>query len=54
MKRFQILPAVLLLPAMVHAQTKYSVKGKVGNFNAPVKTYLVYTVDGEQKKTPPS
>ncbi len=50
MKRFQMLPAVLLLPALVHAQTKYTVKGKIGNYNEPVKSYLVYSVDGEQKR----
>ncbi|WP_341837739.1 TlpA disulfide reductase family protein [Chitinophaga pollutisoli] len=50
MKSIQILPAVLLLPALVHAQTKYTVKGKVGKHNEPVKSYLVYTVDGDQKR----
>ena len=50
MKRLQILPAVLLLPALVHAQTKYAVKGKVGSHNAPTQAYLIYSVDGEQKK----
>ncbi|MBO9155076.1 redoxin domain-containing protein [Chitinophaga sp. GCM10012297] len=47
MKKYFLLPA-LLLPALVHAQESYTIKGKVGAYNAPAKAYLQYVKEGKR------
>ena len=47
MKKTSLLP-VLLLPAFVHAQDAYTIKGKVGAHNEPVKAYLMYAAEGKR------
>lgn len=47
MKLTSFLPGLLLLPALAGAQTNYTIKGKVGTLNTPVKAYLRYPVDGK-------
>ena len=47
MKKIHFFPALLLLPAMASAQGEYTIKGKVGRHNAPVKVYLRYPKDGK-------
>lgn len=48
MKLSSILPGLLLLPALAGAQTNFTIKGKVGQLNDPVKAYLLYNADGKQ------
>lgn len=48
MKLSSLLPGLLLLPALAGAQQTYTIKGKVGQLNTPVKAYLRYTADGKQ------
>ncbi|MRG47195.1 redoxin domain-containing protein [Chitinophaga sp. SYP-B3965] len=48
MRLSSILPGLLLLPALAGAQTNFTIKGKVGQLNEPVKAYLRYAVDGKQ------
>ncbi len=47
MKKKLLIP-VLLLPAFVYAQDTYTIKGKIGNHNAPAKAYLQYVKDGKR------
>jgi len=47
MRLSSILPGLLLLPALAGAQTNYTIKGKVGTLNNPVKAYLRYAADGK-------
>ncbi|WP_346319756.1 TlpA disulfide reductase family protein [Chitinophaga sp. YIM B06452] len=47
MKKGLLLPA-LLLPAFVHAQDAYTIKGKIGTHSEPVKAYLMYVADGKR------
>lgn len=47
MKKKLLIP-VLLLPVFVHAQDTYTIKGKVGAFNAPAKAYLQYVKEGKR------
>ncbi len=37
-----ILSAAMLLPLATMAQDGYTLKGKIGTFNAPAKAYLQY------------
>ncbi|RPD42505.1 TlpA disulfide reductase family protein [Chitinophaga barathri] len=46
--RNKLLLSALLLPALVHAQDTYTIKGKVGTHNEPVKAYLIYAADGKR------
>ena len=48
MRLSSILPGLLLLPALAGAQTNYTIKGKVGQLNEPIKAYLRYAADGKQ------
>ena len=47
MKKKLLIP-VLLLPAFVFAQDTYTIKGKVGAYNAPAKAYLQYVKEGQR------
>ncbi|MGN7720806.1 redoxin domain-containing protein [Chitinophaga sp. 22620] len=47
MKKRLLLPA-LLLPAFVHAQDAYTIKGKIGTHGEPAKAYLLYVADGKR------
>ncbi|MGX5817576.1 redoxin domain-containing protein [Chitinophaga lutea] len=49
MKKSSFLPALLLLPAFAGAQTKFTVNGKVGQYNAPVTAFIRYIADGKPK-----
>ncbi|WP_379087776.1 DUF4369 domain-containing protein [Pedobacter sp. UC225_65] len=39
-----LLSAICLLPLGLMAQENFTIKGKVGNLNAPAKAYLLYRV----------
>jgi len=41
--------ALATLPAVVFAQEEFTVKGKIGAFNAPAKVYMQYAVNGQGK-----
>lgn len=45
MKKF-IIAVITVFPALAYAQQTYTVKGKVGNLNAPAKAYMSYHVEG--------
>jgi len=47
MKKKLLIP-VLLLPAFVFAKDTYTIKGKVGAYNAPAKAYLQYVKEGQR------
>lgn len=38
-----ILPGLLIAPVLLMAQSDFTIKGKVGNLNAPAKAYLFYS-----------
>lgn len=48
MRLSSLLPGLLLLPALAGAQNTYTIKGKVGQLNAPIKAFLLYAADGKQ------
>lgn len=48
MKLSSLLPGLLLLPALAGAQNTYTIKGKVGQLNTPIKAFLRYNLDGKQ------
>jgi peroxiredoxin len=43
-----ILLALIIFPFLLSAQGNFEIKGKVGNWNAPAKVYLVYMVGGNK------
>ncbi|MBL1409636.1 AhpC/TSA family protein [Sphingobacterium sp. C459-1T] len=41
--------SIAMLPAMIFAQEQYTIKGKIGSFNAPAKVYMQYRDNGQEK-----
>ncbi|TDQ75933.1 peroxiredoxin [Sphingobacterium yanglingense] len=41
--------SIAVLPTLIFAQEEYTIKGKIGNLNAPAKVYMQYRDNGQEK-----
>lgn len=41
--------SIAMLPTLIFAQEEYTIKGKIGNLNAPAKVYMQYRDNGQEK-----
>ncbi|WP_235049513.1 TlpA disulfide reductase family protein [Sphingobacterium paucimobilis] len=49
MMKKMLMCSIAMLPAMIFAQEQYTIKGKIGKFNAPAKVYMQYRDNGQEK-----
>jgi len=46
-----LLGCLLLAPGLAHAQTPFTIKGKIGQLNAPAKIYLMHGLEAADSAT---